>query len=132
MFGRNKNLQHIFKVTAKGIVEHSRLEVGTLCCASPDTFEAWELDYNQQAKDERTGEFVQFISSLNKQPLKIYTHRPQSQSQSTAQIAAQQFDEKMVQIHKEESKKSMLLWLGIIAAILLVIIGLIVLLNVQR
>ena len=130
MFGRNKKQETVI-VTAKGIAEHDKLEVGTLCIASPDTFEAYELDYNQQARNEKTGQFTQFVSSLNKKPLKIFENRKQSRSQSTRSIAAQQFDEKLVQIHKGQQKQSMLLWLGIIILALIIIIGLVIFFNMR-
>ncbi len=127
----NKEKQAIYKVTAQGRVEHEKLEVGTLCCANPDKFEAWELDYNQQAKDEETGGFIQFVSSLNKKPLKIYRNIPQSESHTTRQIAMQQFDEQLTTLLEKSSKNSMLLWLGIILVLLLLIIGLVVLSNMN-
>lgn len=129
IWNNRKNKQAVINITAKGIAEHFKLDVGTLSIASPDTFEAWELDYNQQARNARTGEYTQFVSSLNKRPIKIFSNRPQSQSQSTKSMAAQQFDEKLVQIEKVNQRQSMLLWLGIFILALALMTGLIVLLN---
>lgn len=131
MFGKEKKEQSVIIITAKGIAEHDKLEAGTLCFADPDRFQAWELDYNQQAKEENKGHFTQFVSTLNKKPLKIFDNRPQLRSQSANQIAAQQFDEQLVQVHQAKQKQSMLLWLGIISLSILLMIGLIVFFNIR-
>lgn len=128
----NKKDQATKIITARGILEHKKLGAGTQCFACPDIFAAWELDYNQQAKDEKTGRYTQFVSSLNKKPLKIYQNRPQLQSQPTRNIAAQQFDEKLVQIHKQQQQQIMVRWLGIIVLALALIVALIVLVYVRK
>lgn len=129
--GKDKK-QEVVIITAKGVAQHEVLEADSLCFTSPNTLEAWELDYNQQAKNEETGQFTQFVSSLNKQPLKIYENREQSESHATKVIAAQKFDEKLTQIQKDSESKSMLLWMGIITVVLAIIIGLIVLANMGQ
>lgn len=118
-------------ISAKGLAEHTKLEAGTLCVADPGKFQAWELDYFQQARDEKTGKYTQFVSSLNQRPLKIFPNRPQIASQQSAMIAVQQFDEQLVQIHQENSKQSMLLWLGIFLLALVLTILTIVLVNMR-
>ena len=120
-FGEPK--QHIIEITAKGELLKDKLEVGTLCVADPKEFKAWELDFNQQARDERSGQFVQFVSSLNKRPLKIYRNRPQAPTQATRDIAAQQFDEQLEQVQSQHPKHTMVKWLGVIMVIELMIIA---------
>jgi len=129
MLGLNNNKQVIKVFSAQGAIGNRKLEMGTLCVADPDMFRAWESDYNQQARNEKTNQLTQFMSTLNKQPIKIYQNRPQSKSQSTVQIMAQQFDEKLVQVHEENHRQSMLIWLGIIILALTLSISLMALAN---
>lgn len=119
--------QNVIVITADGFADHRKLEVGSLCFASPDDCEAWEIDYLQQSKDERTGKLFQFVSILNKRPLRIYKSRPQSKSQPTRDIARQQFYEQLLLIRKKKERQSMMLWLGIVLVILAIILGMLVL-----
>ncbi|OGN90745.1 MAG: hypothetical protein A2Z70_01315 [Chloroflexi bacterium RBG_13_48_17] len=129
MFGNNR--QQTIIITPKGTTEKEKLQVGSILIARPDTYEAWELDYNQQARNEKNGAFVQFVSSWNKTPIKIFENRPSIKGQSTQIIAAQQFDEKLTQTHKAQQHLSQLLWLGIFGALTVIIIGLVILFNMR-
>lgn len=122
-------MQEVIIINARGVATHQKLEVGNLCMASDDTSEAWELDYNQQSKDVKTGKLVQFISTLNKKPLRIFKNRPQIPGLSILNIAKQEFKASIMEIEEENHRKSMLLWLGIIIMSIIVTIALIILLN---
>lgn len=133
MFGLKKKgiKQDVYIVTAKGVAEREKLDTGITSAALPDYFQAWEIDYNQQAEDEHTGQPTQFVSSLNQRPLIIYKSRPQLRSTLAAVLAVRQFDEKLTQIHEQQQKQSMLLWLGIIIMALLVLIGIVILAGIM-
>lgn len=128
MAGKNQT-QKIIKINARGVVKKDKLDVGYLCMSSPETYEAWEMDYNQQSKDAKTGDLVQFVSTLNKKPLKIFKNRPEITAQSILSIAKQEIRATIMEIETENQKKSMLLWLGIFLLALLLLIGIIILSN---
>lgn len=124
--------QDVLIVTeADGNVEPCRLETDVLYVASPETIEAWELDYNQQAKHEKTGRHLQVVSERSKKPLKIFPDRSTLQGQSTEAIASQKQDAELTFMQSKNKRSSMLLWVGIICAILAVTIGVIVLLKMK-
>lgn len=113
-------------------VEYAQLETDVLYAASPETIEAWELDTNQQARDELTGRYIQVVSERSKKPLRIFKDRPLLSGPSTEAIASQKQDAELAFLNTKSQKNSMLIWIGIICVILAVIIGLIVLLNLNQ
>jgi len=116
-------------VTDKLSFEVHHLECDTMHIESPTSFEAWELDSYHLSRDETTGEPLQLISERNKKPLRVFRDRPLITGRAIETIAAQQFDERMTIIQERNQKQSMLLWLGIIAVLMAIIIGIIVLSN---
>lgn len=132
MFDRQKGGRlNVLTVTETNDIERRRGETDVLYVAFPDTTEAWELDAGQQAKHERTGEYLQVCSVKNKRPLQIFRNRPRISGQSVSNIAAQKFDEQIMVIQERNQKQSMLLWIGIICALLAVTISVIVLLKMR-
>ncbi len=113
-------------------VEYTQLETDVLYAASPETIEAWELDTNHQAKNELTGRYIQVVSERSKKPLRIFKDSPLLSGPSTEAIASQKQDAELAFLNTKSQKNSMLVWIGIICAILAVIIGLIVLLNLNQ
>ena len=112
-------------------VEETRLDCDTLHIESPDTIEAWELDPYQLSRDEKKGNNLQVVSERNKKPLKVFRDRPAIAGRAIETIAGQKFDEEMTIIQERKQKQSMLLWIGIITAIIAVTIGIIVLVNMK-
>ena len=98
------------------------LLVQTRLISLPDMYQAWELDNAQQAADEHSGRNIQFLSLLNKHPLKIYRNRSLGPDRATKIIAAQEFDKALTEATDEAQRQSMLLWLGIFAIGTLLII----------
>lgn len=119
--------QNVLLVEGTSDIERHTLETDVLYVASPNSIEAWELDSNQQARHEVTGEYIQVCSVRNKKPLQIFRNRPRIKGQPVSVIAAQKFDEQMTVIQERNQKQSMLLWIGIICALLAVSVAGIVL-----
>ena len=118
-------------IVNSGDIERVKLEADVLYVSSPPTTEAWELDPNQQAQNEKTGEYTQFVTGTNRKPLKIYKNVPEQETKPLQTIAGQKFDEYFSYIEEKNQKQSMLLWIGIITAIIAVTIGVVVLLNMS-
>lgn len=129
LFGKKTKYQDTRIISPDGNIEHEELESGNLCFGRSSHFQSWEFDYYQQVIDEKTGQRVQFVSTLNKRPLTIFKHRPTIEGQSTTQLGNQMFDEKMMQIHKQHQSMSMIMWVGIVCLALVIIIGLIIWAN---
>ena len=110
-------------------MEDTSLGCDTLHIESPDTIEAWEIDPYQLSREEKTGKYLQVVSERNKKPLRVFKDQPIISSRAIETIAGQKFDEKMTIIQEQKRKQSMLLWVGIITAILAVTICIIVLVN---
>ena len=92
---------------------------------------AWEIDFNQQSLDKGTDKYVQTVSQHSKTPIRVFKDRPTLKGQPTNAIALQKLNEALLTDPPNDKKNSMLLWLGILSSIIAVIIGLIVLLNMQ-
>lgn len=126
--------QNVLILTAGSDVELCRLEANNLYMASPDTDppQAWERDFSQQAKDEKSGEFLQVVSVLSKTPVRIFRNRPALAGKSTDLISSGKEDEELTYMDARSAKNSMLLWIGIITALLAVTVGIIVLVNMKQ
>lgn len=122
--------QDVCLLTTTNRVEDTKLESDILHAESPSTLEAWGLDGNQQAIDEKTGRYIQFISSLSCDPLQIYQNSPVHKSNTPA-IASQTEDQEMVYIEEGKRKDSRLLWIGICLAMLTLTVCVIALLKMQ-
>lgn len=129
MTRRNGCTQDVLILPETAGVEVTRLEADDLYAADHERPAAWELDFNQQAKNERTGVFLQVISVLSKKPVKIYRGKPERSSQSTTTIASNAQDRALTFQGRRKSKNSLVLWLGIFLLSLVMIIGIIVLVN---
>lgn len=128
-FKKVKASQEITVLTPLGTAEHRVLVANGLCCSDNAKYQGWELEYPQQSKDENTGVMVQFVSSTNKKPLKIFKDRQSLQTQVTSKLAGQSFDAKLTQVTGAKQRQSQLIWLGIAMTSLMLIIALIILLN---
>lgn len=107
-----------------------KLEVDVGGAVDFDELREWAIDSNQQAIDERTGEYVQFFSERSYKPVQIYSDYDISFiGQNVEAIAAQTEDEELTSVANRKTKDSRLLWMGIIAALFAVVISIVVLVN---
>lgn len=125
---RHSSRQDVLLLTETGDMIDGKLDVedGSNHVASPDTLQAWELDYGQQCKDRR-GRFCQVISDRSKKPLQVYKERHVLKGQSTEVIASQKQDEELAFLNTYKERNKMILWVGIIAALIAVVISIVVL-----
>ena len=124
MFGQKlkEEYQRTVIITPTGDIDERQLIQQTRLISWPDMFQAWELDSRQQVRDEDSGKMTQFVSSVNKRPLKIYRNRTRAAGRATEVIAAQEFDKKLTSVTEQESRHSMLLWLGIFGVSTLIVL----------
>lgn len=116
---RHQRRQDVCLLSETNSVSDERLDAGTIHAESPDTAEAWGLDSKQQCKDEKTGRYIQFISSLSCDPIPIYRESATSAIKSNPSlIASQTEDQEMTYIDYGKKKDSRLLWVGICLAML--------------
>lgn len=104
--------------------------------ASPDSIidfknnRAWELAYTQQCIDERSGDAVQVISEIDQTPIKIYRSRPDLQSDASLDLFNRKVKEGLSTVEHSKNSNSMMLWLGIVAALITIAITAVVLVKV--
>jgi len=132
MFGfGNKVKQDICLLPGTNRVIEDRLEAGNTHVFNDDTAEAWGLDASQQCIDERTNRYIQFVSSLNCDPVPIYRSQDTPPIKSNVSlISSQTEDQEMVYLDKRASKSSMGLWLGICLALLTLTVCIIALVRI--
>jgi len=132
MFGKGQKKQDVCLMSETNSVSDERLIVGTTHAESPDTAEAWGLDSKQQCRDGKTGRYIQFISSLNCDPVPIYKNvDTKSIKTDTALISSQTEDKELVFVETNGSKNSTLTWVGICMALLTLTLCVIALVNVM-
>jgi hypothetical protein len=131
---RHSSRQDVCILSETGDIDDMRLELDSEegYVASPDTLEAWELDFNQQCIDAKTGRFVQIISNRHRKPLKIFKERSTLKGSTTDTIASRKQDEELAFMNALREKNKMLLWVGIIAALFAVVISIVVLVTLKR
>lgn len=129
---RGSDDQAVCVLKQTGGVEFVSLETDTLYAASPESIEAWEIDPNQQARNEKDGVSLQIVSEISKQAIKIYPSWDALKGLSTDKIASKKQDEELAFMESRRSKNSMLLWLGIICLVLALTVGLIVLIKLMQ
>jgi len=119
MFGLKKKITQDFcLISETNRVTDQCMDTGTVHAECEDSCEAWGLDAGQQCIDEQTGRYVQFISSLSCNPIKIYQERNHYKEASIALISSQTEDKEMTYTSRNTNKNSMLLWVGICVALL--------------
>jgi len=131
---RHSSRQDVLLLTETSDMVDGRFnsEEGSRHVASPDSLQAWELDFSQQFKDPKSGRFVQVISDRSKKPLKVFKLRSELSGQSTDVIASQKQDEELAFLNTYHEKNKMIVWVGIIAALFAVVISVVVLLIMQN
>ncbi len=101
---------------------------------SPDTVEAWALDANQQALNQK-GEYVQVICERSFEPIRVFNlnngHKSDTIVHNVDTIASQKHDEELSFMEEKKSKSSQMLWLGIIGAIIALTFALVVLSSMK-
>ncbi len=131
---RHSSRQDVCILTETGDIVDFRLETDSeeAYVASPDTLEAWELDFNQQCIDQKNGRYIQIISDRHKKPLKIFKNRPTLSGSTTDTISSRKEDEELAFLNSRKEKNKMVLWVGIIAALIAVVISIVVLVNMNK
>ena len=89
--------------------------------ASPDTPEAWGLNRTQQAKELRTGQFIQLICERSGKPIQVFRNSGSTNDiigYDISTIANQAEDRAQQESERDRPKDSQLLWLGIITTII--------------
>ena len=129
-FGKKQKRQDICLLAETNSVSDERLDAGTLHAESPDTAEAWVLDSKQQCKDKKTGRYIQFVSSMNCKPIKIYRNLTQKDI-DTSLISSQTEDQELTWVDYGRNKDGRLLWIGICLAMLTLTICIVVLMKVK-
>ncbi len=120
MFGRKKNQLNICLLSETNMVKDSSLEAYTLHAENSDTAEAWGLDSNQQCKDEKTRQYLQFISSLCCTPIKIYrdpNHNGVNRIKPSL-VASQTEDQELTFIDQGSNKDGKFIWLAAIVSMI--------------
>jgi hypothetical protein len=113
--------QDVVLLTETNSVDEFHLEAFVAHAESPETVEAWLLDSTQQAIDEKSGRYLQAISSRSGLPLKIYHNKDNVENKegvhgNISALAAQTEDEEMVFLDGRQGKDGRLLWVGIALA----------------
>jgi hypothetical protein len=124
--------QDVLLLTELGDIVGLEFETEPGYIVSSDTVEAWHQDYNQQIKDERKGKVFQVISERSKNPLIIFHERKPVKGQTTEVIASQTQDSELAFMNSKREKNKMLIWVGIIAALLAVVISIVVLVQLKN
>ncbi len=132
-FIKTKPKQDICLLAETNSVSDERLSAGTIHAESPDTAEAWGLDSRLQCRDEKTGRYIQFVSSLNCDPIPIYKN-PDTPAvkTNTSLIASQTEDQEMVFVDTTSNRSSTMLWIGICTALLTLTVCVISLVVILR
>lgn len=129
--------QPVLTLTETNSVVDDRLEIPPTDAGyaeSPDTVEAWALDANQQALNDK-GEYVQVICERDFEPIRVFNlnngHKSNVAVRNVETIASQKHDEELAFMEEKKSKNSQMLWLGIIAAIVALTFALVVLISMK-
>jgi len=127
-----KNKQAVCLLSETNSVQDNWLDADILHAESLATTEAWGLDSRQQCKDEKTGQYIQFISSVSCNPVKIYRNggKVEARDTNTALLSSQTEDREMVFIQQGKGHDGRLLWIGICMAMLTLTVCVVVLLKV--
>lgn len=123
LFGRNsRRKQNVVMIFGNGEVAEMALEADEDYIVDPGNIMAWERDFNQQFKDPSNGKFYQVISTRNKKPLRIFKERQAISGSSTDSIASRKQDEELTIMDSRKEHNKGLLWIGIIAAMMTLIV----------
>jgi hypothetical protein len=117
MFGKlfkGKIAQDVCLLTEMNSVEDRQLDSLILHAESNGTAEAWGLDSEQQCKDEKTGRYVQLISSVSCEPVTIYRGadgKKAARGTNTSTISAETEDKEMTYTGQGKSGNGIAIWL---------------------
>lgn len=129
---KNKNKQAVCLLSETNSVQDGWIDADILHAESPETTEAWGLDSNQQCQDEKTGRYIQFISSVSCNPVTIYRNGGSgARDTNTGLISSQTEDKEMVFIAENKRTDGRLLWIGICLAMLTLLVCVVVLLRMM-
>ena len=129
MLFHKDNHQDVCILSPANQARDASLIAGTIHISNFDTVEAWGLDAKQQCIDEKSGRYVQFISSLSCDPIQIYETNP-SEPADLCLLSSQTEDQEMTYTDYGKQKDSRLLWIGISLGMLTLTVCLVVLLKV--
>lgn len=112
--------QSVRLLSETGTVTDIKLDADIGYVASHDTPEAWGLNRTQQAKELRTGQFIQLICERSGKPIQVFRNGGSSNSiigYDISTIAKQAEDRAQQESEQDKPKDSQLLWFGIITTI---------------
>lgn len=109
-------------LTTSGDIAIAKREADVSFTKSEDDFN-WEIDYNQQVQDKKTGVMYQVVSEWSKRPMRIFYNRPVCESNGADALFIQEFDRAKARVEKDEPKHNTTLWSLMIALIFAVIIS---------
>jgi hypothetical protein len=110
--------QDVCILTETNSVGDGKLNALVAHAESPKELLAWELNPRQQAIDEKTKRFIQFIDDISYKPLQIYQNSLfQKKTSNITSISSQTEDQEMVFISEGRKNDGRMLWIGIIAGI---------------
>lgn len=120
ILNRNTEEQDVCFLTETNRVEDDSYLVSALYAENFDAAEAWGLDSKQQCKDEKTGHYIQFISSLSCDPLTIYGNSGHSEARkaNVSLVSAQTEDKEMTFTDRGRGHDARLIWVGVCLALL--------------
>jgi hypothetical protein len=131
MFKRQRGArQDCLLITGNGDVVGCTFEAGPDYIIDYNSARAWELDYSQQVQDKKTGKLIQYISELDRRPIKVYKNRTAASSDTALNIFHRKVKEALSQLEVKKKNNGMLLWLGIIAGLFCLTISIVVLTNI--
>lgn len=109
--------QDVCLISETNSMNDRHLVAGNIHAESRETAEAWGLDSKQQCKDEKTGRYIQFVSSFSCHPVKIY-EGVEINKADVALIASQTEDQELVYVEERGHQDSRVLWVGICLAMI--------------
>ena len=115
MFKKNNTTQNVCKLTENNTAYDDKLDAFEAHAELLQDCLAWEMDSFQQAIDEKTKRFIQFIGERSYRPIKIFRSLQNGNENDTniTTIASQTEDQEMVFLDEGKKKDGRLLWLGI-------------------
>lgn len=128
LFSRKRNstkFQNVCLFPETNNVSDLLLRAGVTDVESEETAEAWGLDSSLQCKDEETGQYFQFISSVICDPIDIFGNGKGLNQTDVSLIASQTEDQEMTFVEQGKNRDWRWLWYVVmIEAVGLVLLGL--------
>ena len=132
---KGKSVQDVCLLTETNSVEDRALESLILHAESPGTAEAWGLDSEQQCRDDKTGRYIQFISSVSCEPVTIYRGadgEKKARDTNTSTISAETEDKEMVYTGQPKGNNGLAIWMAACVTMIVFVVLLVGYLRLVR